>query len=143
MREEVLKGSGQKPQRTKYTVFSFIQDTGGPHPTHFKSIISTGCCWLCPHLSIYSCSFLSSTFMIFKIQLIQNFSSVTSFHHFQSHLCHSFLICNWMSVSFIWGLNCAVNSMTGLWGYVWLPSQILNWERRKHFSVFFLQSLHF
>lgn len=55
--------------------------------------------------------FLSNAFMTFKIQLNQKFSSTTFFHS-PSHLSHNSLMYNRMSIAFIWGLNCAVNSMT-------------------------------
>ena len=144
-REEALKGSGQKPQGTKYIVFNVTQDPGGTHPTRMLLPASIPSVPLAVADSISSIlhSLLLYTFLIFRIPLSRNISTPTPFHHSQSHLCHNFLIRNWMSVSFIWGLKCAVNNVTSLWGYVWLPSQTVIQESKGHFSVLFLHPLYF
>lgn len=143
-REGSERGWLEATENKVYPLHSFIQSPHGPHPTQFHHFRHNQV--VVDSLSLPFSSFLfflSHTFIILRSSWARTFPGLPSFHHSWSHLSNHSLVYNWVSVSLIWGLNCAVNNTTGYWGCVWLPSQTVNGEIKEHYSIFFLHPLRF
>lgn len=121
---------------------SFTQGGYGPQPIQFHHshiLLLT----LDPFLSVCSCSFFPVSSWSLRSSWARTFPQL----HLSTTPAHISPIIPWYKkgilVSFILGLNCVVNNMTGFCRYVWLPSKTINWEIKEPYSIFFLHTLHF